>query len=137
MFGSPLKILYHISFRNTMNHTSLSGANESRDYRIFEGLRFYLIGLVRPVYSKVQLSEITIGNIIYALDSTIISTSIKLVAWALDKYSKGLLKCIHCLIYEEVYLPTSISLMVNGITVTSLSRVVPGSIWIINGVVML
>ncbi len=83
------KILYHLGFRNTVNHTSLSRANKSRDYRIFEGLGFYLIGLVRPMYSKVQLSEITIDNVIYALDSTTISTSIKLAAWALGKYSKG------------------------------------------------
>ena len=32
------KILYHLGFRKTVNHTSLSRANESRDYRIFEGL---------------------------------------------------------------------------------------------------
>jgi len=44
------------------------------------------------MYSKVQLSEITIDNVIYALDSTTISTSIKLAAWALGKYSKGVLK---------------------------------------------
>ena len=33
--------------------------------------------------------DITIDNVIYALDSTTISTSIKLAAWALEKYSKG------------------------------------------------
>ena len=48
------KILYHLGFRKTVNHTSLSRANESRDYRIFEGLGIYLIGLVRPMYSKGQ-----------------------------------------------------------------------------------
>lgn len=74
------KILYHLGFRKTVNHTSLSRANESRDYRIFEGLGIYLIGLVRPMYSKVKLSEITIDNVIYALDSTTISTSIRLAA---------------------------------------------------------
>ena len=29
------KMLYHLGFRKTVNHTSLSRANESRDYRIF------------------------------------------------------------------------------------------------------
>lgn len=82
------KILYHLGFRKTVNHTSLSRANESRDYRIFEGLGIYLIGLVRPMYSKVKLSEITIDNVIYALDSTTISTNIRHAAWTLCKYSK-------------------------------------------------
>ena len=104
------KILYHLGFRNTVNHTSLSRANKSRDYRIFEGLGFYLIGLVRPKYSKVQLSEITIDNVIYALDSTTISTSIKLAAWALGKYSKGAVK-MHTLLDlrgspANIHLPT-------------------------------
>lgn len=82
------KILYHLGFQKTVDHTSLSRASESRDYRIFEGLGIYLIGLVRPMYSKVKLSEITIDNVIYALDSTTISTNIRHAAWTLCKYSK-------------------------------------------------
>lgn len=100
-------ILYHLGFRKTVNHTSLSRANESRDYRIFEGLGFYLIGLVRPIYSMVKLSEITIDNVIYALDSTTISTSIKLAAWALGKYSKGAVK-MHTLLDLRGSIPANI-----------------------------
>lgn len=101
------KILYHLGFRNTVNHTSLSRANESRDYRIFEGLGMYLIGLVRPMYSKAKLSEISIDNVIYALDSTTISTSIKLAAWALGKYSKGAVK-MHTLLDLRGSIPANI-----------------------------
>ena len=101
------KILYHLGFRKTVNHTSLSRANETRDYRIFEGLGIYLIGLVRPMYSKVKLSEITIDNVIYALDSTTISTSIKLAAWALGKYSKGAVK-MHTLLNLRGSIPANI-----------------------------
>lgn len=101
------KILYHLGFRKTVNHTSLSRANETRDYRIFEGLGIYLIGLVRPMYSKVKLSEITIDNLIYALDSTTISTSIKLAAWALGKYSKGAVK-MHTLLNLRGSIPANI-----------------------------
>ncbi len=100
-------ILYHLGFRRTVNHTSLSRANETRDYHIFEGLGLYLIGLVRPMYSKVMLSEITIDNVIYALDSTTISTSIKLAAWALGKYSKGAVK-MHTLLDLRGNIPANI-----------------------------
>lgn len=101
------KFLYHLGFRKTVNHTSLSRANESRDYRIFEGLGIYLIGLVRPIYSRHKLSEITIDNVIYALDSTTISTSIKLAAWALGKYSKGAVK-MHTLLDLRGSIPANI-----------------------------
>lgn len=101
------KMLYHLGFRKSVTHTSLSRANESRDYRIFEGLGTYLIGLVRPMYSKTRLSEITVDNVIYALDSTTISTSIKLAAWAFGKYSKGAVK-MHTLLDLRGSIPANI-----------------------------
>lgn len=101
------KMLYHLSFRKAVNHTSLSRANESRDYRIFEGLGLYLIATVRPMYSNIQLSQITIDNVIYALDSTTISTSIRLATWALGKYSKGAVK-MHTLLDLRGSIPANI-----------------------------
>ena len=113
------KILYHLGFRKTVNHTSLSRANESRDYRIFEGLGIYLIGLVKPMYSKTKLSGITIDNVIYALDSTTISTSINSLHGHWANTAKAPSKCTHCLICEEVYRPISILLTGNGMTATN------------------
>ena len=100
-------MLYHLGFRKTVNHTSLSRANESRDYRIFEGLGIYLIDMVRPLYSKAKLINITVDNVIYALDSTTISTSIKLATWAFGKYGKGAVK-MHTLLDLRGSIPTNI-----------------------------
>ena len=100
-------ILYHLGFRNTVNQSSLSRANESRDYRIYEGLGTYLIGVVRPLYSKTSVSEITVDNVLYALDSTTISTSIKLATWALGKYSRGAVK-MHTLLDLRGSIPANI-----------------------------
>lgn len=101
------KILYHLGFRNTVTHSSLSRANESRDYRIFEELGMYLIEQVRPKYSKCSLQGITIDNVLYALDSTTITTSIILAAWALGKYSKGTVK-MHALLDLRGSIPANI-----------------------------
>ena len=100
-------ILYHLGFRKTVNPSSLSRANEKRDYRIYEGLGTYLISEVRPLYSKTSIPEITIDNVLYALDSTTISTSIKLAAWALGKYSKGAVK-MHTLLDLRGSIPANI-----------------------------
>ena len=94
-------ILYHLGFRNTVTQPSLSRANENRDYRIYEGLGTYLISIVRPLCSKTAIPEITVDNVLYALDSTTISTSIKLATWALGKYSKGGVKMLY---FEYLYL---------------------------------
>ena len=101
------RMLYHLGFRKSVSHTSLSRANENRDYRIFEGLGCLLMEQVRNLYSNAKLSDITIDNVIYALDSTTISTSIKLAAWALGKYGKGAVK-IHTLLDLRGSIPANI-----------------------------
>ena len=58
-------------------------------------------------YPELALSEIIIDNVIYALDSTTISTSIKLAAWALGKYSKGAVK-MHTLLDLRGSIPANI-----------------------------
>lgn len=84
--------IYHLGIRKSVNLSNLCRANEKRDYRIYEGLGMFLIGIVRPMYSNTKVAEITIDNVLYALDSTTISTSIVLATWALGKYSKGAVK---------------------------------------------
>ena len=100
-------ILYHLGFRNTVNQSSLSRANENRDYRIYEELGIYLISIVRPLFSKKVIPEITVDNVLYALDSTTISTSIKLASWAWGKYSRGAVK-MHTLLDLRGNIPANI-----------------------------
>ena len=100
-------ILYHLGFRNTVNQSSLSRANENREYRIYEELGIYLISVVRPLFSKTVIPEITVDNVLYALDSTTISTSIKLASWAWGKYSKGAVK-MHTLLDLRGSIPANI-----------------------------
>lgn len=102
-----MPILYHLGFRNTVNQSSLSRANENRNYRIYEELGMYLISTVRPLYSKTAVPDVTVDNVLYALDSTTISTSIKLAAWALGKYSKGAVK-MHTLLDLRGSIPAGI-----------------------------
>ena len=66
-----------------------------------------MIATVRPMCSNIQLTQITIDNVIYALDSTTISTSIKLATWALGKYSKGAVK-MHTLLDLKGSIPANI-----------------------------
>lgn len=99
--------LYHLGFRNTVRISSLSRANENRDYRIYEELGHYLIGIVRPLYTNTKIDDISVDNVMYALDSTTISTSIKLATWALGKYSRGAVK-MHTLLNLRGSIPTNI-----------------------------
>lgn len=84
--------LYHMGLKN-YDHTSLSRANETRDWRIFADYGNYMIQQVRPLYSGGKFDEdIDIENAVLALDSTTISVSINLFEWAEGKYSRGAVK---------------------------------------------
>jgi hypothetical protein len=72
--------------------STLSRANENRDWRIFADFGYYLISKVRPLYAGCSIPNLDIDNEVYALDSTTISISINLCTWAEGKYSRGAVK---------------------------------------------
>jgi hypothetical protein len=80
-----------------VNQSTLSRANERRDFRIFADFGNYLIQQVRPMYANESIPNVDIDNEIFALDSTTISLSLKLFSWAPGKYSRGAVK-IHTLL---------------------------------------
>ena len=86
--------LYHLGILKTVDHSTLSRAGEKRDYRIFEGLGFEMIRIVSPLYKNEEVPDLESfkAGEMYAIDSTTISCSIKLMTWALGKYSKGAIK---------------------------------------------
>jgi hypothetical protein len=89
--------LYHLGVKQSVDHTTLSRANENRDWRIFADYGEYLIGLVRPLYADSPIPNVNIDNEVFALDSTTISLSINLFTWAEGKYSRGAVK-VHTLL---------------------------------------
>ena len=91
------KKLYHLGIKQAVNVSSLSRANEKRDWRIFADFGYYLIDKVRPLYMNNSIEKVDIDNDVFALDSTTISVSINLLSWALGKYSRGAIK-VHTLL---------------------------------------
>jgi len=99
--------LYHLGIKQYVNQSTLSRANERRDWRIFAEFGEYLIKLVRPMYANTPIPNVDIDNEVFALDSTTISLSLKLFTWAPGKYSRGAVK-IHTLLDLRGSIPTYI-----------------------------
>ena len=99
--------LYHLGIRRQVNQSSLSRANEKRDYRIFQDFGYHLIEQVRPLFAKEKMPLIDLEETIFALDSTSISVSVNLAAWASGKYSRGAVK-MHTLLDLRGNIPTFI-----------------------------
>lgn len=102
------KAAYHLGIPTVVDPSSLSKANEVRDYRIFEELGMWLIRKVRPMYAKEDIPDVNLpGWEIFAIDSTTIPCSIKLAEWALGKYSRGGVK-MHTVLDLRGSIPDSI-----------------------------
>lgn len=99
--------LYHLGIKQHVNQSTLSRANERRDWRIFAEFGEYLIKLVRPMYANKSIPNVDIDNEVFALDSTTISLSLKLFSWAPGKYSRGAVK-IHTLLDLRGSIPSYI-----------------------------
>ena len=84
--------LYHLGIKSYVSHTTLSRANEKRNWQIFADFGYHLIELVRPLYRNSDVTNLSIDNQLFALDSTTISCSINLLTWAEGKYSRGAVK---------------------------------------------
>jgi hypothetical protein len=99
--------LYHLGIKQYVNQSTLSRANERRDYRIFEDFGMFLINQVRAKFSDETILNVDIDNEVFALDSTTISLSLKLFSWAPGKYSIGAVK-VHTLLDLRGSIPSFI-----------------------------
>lgn len=99
--------LYHLGIKQNVNQSTLSRANEKRDWRIFADFGDYLINIVRPLYANTPIPSIDLENDVFALDSTTISLSLKLFSWAPGKYSRGAIK-VHTMLDLRGSIPTFI-----------------------------
>lgn len=99
--------LYHLGIRQSVNQSTLSRANENRDWRIFADFGLYLINLVQPLFADNSFQDLEVDKNIFVLDSTTISVSIILMNWAQGKYSRGAVK-MHTLLDLRGSIPTFI-----------------------------
>jgi hypothetical protein len=99
--------LYHLGIKQSVNQSTLSRANENRNWRIFADFGVYLINLVQPLYADDSISNLEIDKDVFVLDSTTISVSFILMNWARGKYSRGAVK-MHTLLNLRGSIPTFI-----------------------------
>lgn len=126
--------LYHLGFSGHVNQSSLSRANERRDWRIFAEFGQYLVDLVRPMYADSLVPNVKLDNEVFALDSTTISLSLALFRWAPGKYSRGAVK-VHALLDLRGNIPSFI-LVSDGkyhdSNVLDLLMPVPGAVYLMD-----
>lgn len=100
--------LYHMGIRGKVSKSTLSDANENRDWRIYADFAQVLIHHARHLYADEEIG-IDLNETIYALDSTTIDLCLSLFPWAIFRKNKGAIK-LHTLLDLRGSIPVFIKI---------------------------
>jgi transposase len=101
--------IYHIGIKQVISHSTITRANESRDWRIYADFGKYLIDLVRPLYTDDKDFSIDLDNTVYALDSTTIDLCLSVFPWSKFRKNKVAVK-MHAVIDLRGNIPVFIDI---------------------------
>jgi len=98
--------LYHMGFRGPVRRSTLSDANEARDWRIYAEFAQRLIAQARRLYAGDSLG-VGLTSTAYALDSTTIDLCLSVFPWAHIRSTKAAVK-MHTLLDLHGNIPSFI-----------------------------
>ena len=83
--------LYHMGLREPIRRSTLSDANEARDWRIYADFAQVLIRQARQLYAADSFG-VELADTVYALDSTTIDLCLSVFPWAQFRATKAAVK---------------------------------------------
>jgi len=96
--------LYHLGVGKPFSKSTISRANETRDWRIFRDFALKLIDVARELYREDNLLEIKLKGRIYAMDATVVDLCLSLFCWAKFRPTKAAVK-LHTLLDLKTAIP--------------------------------
>lgn len=104
--------LYHLGIGKIASKSTLSRANETRDWRIFQDFALRLIDQANKLYSKENQLDMNLKGRVFALDSTTVDLCLDVFWWASFRSTKAAIK-VHTLLDLKTSLPEFI-VITNG-----------------------
>jgi hypothetical protein len=96
--------LYHLGIGKVVNKSTLSRANENRDWHIFQDFGLKLIEQARILYEGDNQLDIKLKGKAFALDSTTVDLCLEVFLWATFRSAKAAIK-IHTLLDLKTSIP--------------------------------
>jgi hypothetical protein len=96
--------LYQLGIGFPFHKSTISRANETRDWRIFRDFALKLIEQAKALYADVNQLDINLKGGIYALDSTIVDLCLSVFWWATFRTTKSAIK-VHTLLDLKTSIP--------------------------------
>lgn len=102
--NSKPRLLYHLGFRGRITRTNLAYANKHRDWRVFQCLAQTLMRRAGALYRETSLDS-DLPNLVFALDSSIISLALNLFPWGYYARTKQAALKLHLMLSLQGNLP--------------------------------
>lgn len=96
--------LYHLGIGTVVNKSTLSRANEKRDWHIFQDFGLKLIEQARILYEGDNQLDLKLKGKVFALDSTTVDLCLEVFLWATFRSTKAAIK-IHTLLDLKTSIP--------------------------------
>ncbi len=125
--------LYHMGFREPIRRSTLSDANEARDWRIYADFAQVLIRQARKLYAAESFG-VELSETVYALNSTTIDLCLSVFPWAPFRATKAAVK-MHTLLDLRGAIPSFIHVSDGKLhDVKVLDRLIPeaGAIYVMD-----
>lgn len=123
--------LYHLGFRGRIRRSTLSDANNTRDWRIYADFAAVLIKIAKKLYHDEPFG-IEIENTVYALDSTTIDLCLQMFPWAQFRQTKAAVK-IHTQLDLRGNIPSVLAISdgkMHDVNALDLLTVEPGAFYV-------
>jgi len=99
--------LYHLGITHGVSRSTLSEANENRDYRIYQDFAQSLIHEARALYGDTDDTNLGLSNNIYAVDASTIDLCLSVFWWTPFRKTKAAIK-LHTQVDIKCAIPTFI-----------------------------
>lgn len=126
--------LYHLGIGQAISKSTLSKANENRDWRIYQDFALILIDQAKKLYEGDNQLEIDIRNNIFIVDSTTIDLCLSIYPWARFRKAKAAVK-LHTKMDAKTSIPDFIHISdgkMHDVNVLDLITIVADSFYILD-----
>lgn len=126
--------LYHMGIGESISKSTLSKANENRNWRIYQDFGLHLINQAKALYQKDNQLEIDIKNNIFIIDSTTIDLCLSIYPWAKFRKVKAAIK-LHTKMDAKTSIPDFIHISdgkMHDVNVLDLITIHPDNFYILD-----
>lgn len=96
--------LYHLGIGKVVNKSTLTRANEKRDWRIYQDFALKLIEKAKDLYKTDNQLEVNLKGRVFAIDATVIDLCLSVFWWASFRSTKAAVK-LHTMLDLKTSIP--------------------------------